>query len=74
MTTILVTVKPRSGISELRQTSDGGWQARVKAPPVEGKANEELRKLVARHFGVTKSQVTIRTGKAGRTKLVQIDD
>lgn len=74
MTTILVKVKPRSGTSELRQASDGGWEARVKSAPVDGKANEELRKLVARHFGVTKRQVTVRTGKAGRTKLVQIDD
>lgn len=74
MTTIRVKVKPGSGTSELRQASDGGWQARVKALPIEGKANEELRKLVARHFGVPKRQVRIRTGKTGRTKLVQIED
>lgn len=72
MRKIRVKVKPSSRVNELEQSSDGTWHARIKSPPVDGKANDELLKLIARHFGVRKSQVTIKSGKSGRTKLVQI--
>lgn len=73
MTKILVKVKPNARTSEIEQLSDGSWQARLKSPPAEGKANAELLQLVAKHFGVPKSRVTLKSGQSGRTKFVQID-
>ena len=67
-----VKVKPNARASSLTQESDGSWIARVKAPPVDGKANEELVRLVADHFGCPKSAVTIRTGASGRTKRIEV--
>jgi hypothetical protein len=46
----------------------------VAAPPVEGQANEALVALVAKHFGVRRTQVRIKSGASGRMKLVQVDD
>ncbi len=74
MKTIQVKVKPRARESELEELSDGSWVARIKAPPVDGKANIELVTLIARHFGVRKAQVSIRSGASGRLKLVRIED
>jgi uncharacterized protein YggU (UPF0235/DUF167 family) len=48
--------------------------ARVKARPVDGKANAALIALVAAHFGLRKAQVSIRSGASGRMKLVQIEE
>ncbi len=73
MKTLQVKVKPQARVSELELQSDGTWLARLKAPPVDGRANEELIALVARHFGLRKSQVCIKSGAAARVKLVQID-
>ena len=73
MTTIQVKVKPKSKVSGLDQSSDGTWVAKVKAPPVDGRANEELIALVAQRFGVRKAQVSIKSGASGRLKLVQIE-
>ena len=67
-----VKVKPRSRVSELVRASDGTWVARIQAPPVDGKANAELVALVARHFGCARAAVTIKSGAAGRMKLVKI--
>lgn len=67
-----VKVKPRSRSSELVQASDGSWIARLKSPPVDGKANAELVGLVAAHFGLPKAAVSIRSGASGRLKLVEI--
>jgi len=73
MTTIRVKVKPNSRASMLEQGSDGVWLARLKAPPVDGKANAELVALIAGHFGCRKADVVIRSGAGGRMKLVRID-
>jgi uncharacterized protein len=67
-----VRVKPRSRTSELVRAPDGSWVARLKAPPVDGKANEELVALVAAQFKCPKSAVSIKSGAGGRLKLVKV--
>ena len=70
---IQVRVKPNARVSTLEQQLEGTWLAQLKAPPVDGKANAELIKLVARQFGCARSVVSIKSGAGGRTKLVKID-
>jgi uncharacterized protein (TIGR00251 family) len=70
---IQVKVKPRSRVSALEQADDGIWTARLKSPPIDGKANAELIALVARHFQCNKSAVFIKSGASGRLKLVRIE-
>lgn len=70
---IAVRVKPNSRQPSLEQGADGVWIARVQAPPVDGRANEELVGLVARQFGCPKRAISIRSGAGGRHKLVQIE-
>lgn len=67
-----VKVKPRARVSELSQAADGTWIAKLKASPVDGKANEELVALVAERFQCPKAAVTIKAGMSGRTKLVKV--
>ncbi len=74
MLTIQVKVKPGSKVSEIVLLEDGTYSARVKGRPVDGKANEELIGLVARHFGCVKSAVSIKSGASSRIKLVQVAD
>ena len=71
--TLQVKVKPRAKVSELSQAADGTWIARLKAPPVDGKANQELVRLIAEKFECSRTAVTIKAGAAGRTKLVRIE-
>ena len=73
MRTLRLKVKPNSRVEELVELADGSWEARVKAPPVDGKANAALIALVAGHFGVRKAQVRVKSGAASRLKLIQID-
>jgi len=67
-----VRVKPNSRSSSLEESPDGTWVARVKSPPVDGKANQELIALVARRFHCRKAAVRIRAGGSGRMKLLHI--
>ena len=73
MRTLKLKVKPGSRDESLTEQADGTWLARVKAPPVDGKANAALITLVAAHFGLRKSQVSIKSGASGRMKLVQLE-
>ena len=70
--TIQIKVKPNSRHSLLEQRQDGTWFAQLKSPPVDGKANEELITLVAKHFKRAKSDVQIKFGGSSRIKLIQI--
>jgi len=70
---IQVKVTPRARESSLKQMADGIWVAKLKSPPVDGRANAELVALVADQFGCRKAAVSIRAGASGRVKLVRID-
>jgi len=69
---IQIKVKPNSRTSRLEQNADGTWLAQLKSPPVDGKANEELISVIAKHFKCAKSDVSIKSGAASRNKLIQI--
>ena len=74
MKTLRVKVRPNARTNALVQQDDGTWVAQVKAPPVDGKANDALIALIARHFALRKSQVTVKHGATGRMKLVSVDE
>ena len=73
MRMLKLKVKPGSRDESLIEQDDGTWLARVKAPPVDGKANAALITLIAAHFGLRKAQVSIKSGGSGRMKLVQLE-
>ena len=67
-----VKVKPRARASTLARLADGSWVARLKSPPVDGKANAELVALVAAHFRCRRAEVEIKRGASGRLKWVKV--
>ena len=69
---ITVRAKPRSPVSGLEQDASGAWVARLQSSPVDGKANEELVALIAKHFGCARSCVAVISGATARLKLVRI--
>ena len=71
---IQVKVKPNARSASFAAAGDGTWLAQLKSPPVDGKANAELIKLVAAHFECRRSAVTIKSGTSGRLKWVRIEN
>jgi len=69
---ITVKVKPGSKTEDVEKTADGEYVVRVKAPPIEGRANEAVRGALAAHFGIPKSRIVIKHGSSGKRKLVEI--
>ena len=68
-----VKVKPNSKQQKIEEQPDGSLSVHLKSPPVDGKANEELIKLLSEKFDVPKSYIRIKSGLSSRQKLVEID-
>lgn len=69
---IWVTVKPNSKQQKISELADGNLKIWLKSPPVDGQANRELIKLLAKKYGVSKSQVSIAFGLTGKNKIIEI--
>jgi len=64
-------------IPRAKRTAFAGWRGdrlviRLQAPPVEGAANEALRKFLAKALGIRKSDIEIVTGERSREKTLRI--
>jgi hypothetical protein len=73
MKKLSVKVKPNSKQQKIEVGDDGGLTIRLQSPPVEGKANAELIQLLAKTYGVRKSQVHIKSGVTAKIKQIEID-
>ena len=71
--TFPVRVQPRASRNEIIGELDGALKLRLAAPPVDGEANEELIRFLAKLFGVTRRQVSILSGQTSKNKLVRIE-
>ncbi|HKO42261.1 MAG TPA: DUF167 domain-containing protein [Pyrinomonadaceae bacterium] len=67
-----VLVSPRSSRSEIVGEHDGALRVRIAAAPVEGAANEELGRLLAKAFEVPRTAVGIVSGHSLKRKTVSI--
>ena len=70
--TFTVRVVPRASRSEIVGEHEGPLRVRVAAPPVNGAANEELVRLLARAFRVPRRAVRIIGGTTAKVKQVDI--
>ena len=69
---VRVRLTPRSGRNEIGGWREGLLRVRVMAPPVDGKANAALERLIAKALGVPKRDVSVVSGARGRGKTIEI--
>lgn len=68
-----VQVVPRASRSEVVGEHNGALRVRIAAPPVDGAANEELIRILAKTFNVSRSAVKILSGHSGKLKQIGIE-
>ena len=69
---LTVHIQPKAKCTELAGEHGQALKVRVAAPPVDGQANDALRKFLAGLCGVAPREVQIRTGATSRAKRVAI--
>ncbi|HEY0004711.1 MAG TPA: DUF167 domain-containing protein [Pyrinomonadaceae bacterium] len=70
--TFTVRVVPRASKSGVAGLMDGALRVRLAAPPVEGAANEELVRTLARALDVSPRSVEIMSGHTSKIKQVRV--
>ena len=67
-----IRVVPRASRSEIVGIHDGALKIRIASPPVDGAANAEIVRFLAKAFGVSKSDVSIPSGETSKNKRIKI--
>jgi uncharacterized protein (TIGR00251 family) len=67
-----VHVQPGAGRSAVVGRHGDALKVRVAAPPVEGRANEATRALLAEALGVPDADVDLTSGQSSRTKRFRL--
>ena len=70
---VAVRLQPRARRDEVVGEREGRVVIRVTAPPVDGKANEALCRLIAKVAGVAPSKVAVIKGQTAREKVVRVE-
>jgi len=69
---IVARVQPNACQNQVLGFKDGVLHLRIAAPPIKGKANQELIKFLSDILGVSKSNLTIEKGVTGKKKVIGI--
>jgi hypothetical protein len=70
--TFTVRLVPCASVTEIIGEHDGALKIRVAAPPVEGAANRELLRVLAKGFKVPQHAVEIVSGVHSKNKVVRV--
>ena len=72
-TTVELRVKPRAKRDKIVVVDENNFDVWVTSPPVDGKANEQVVKLLSKSLGISRSAIVIIRGESGKNKVVRID-
>ena len=70
---VSIHVQPRAARSEIVGLHGAALKVRLRAPPVDGAANEALVTLLAERLGVARRAVRVIAGASSRAKTVEVD-
>ena len=71
---ISIRVKPNSKENQVVEKGPDQLLVKVKAPPQENKANQEVIKTLAEYFHVSKSRISIVAGFRSKQKVLELED
>jgi len=70
---VSVHVKTRSQRPGVTPRADGSFMVRVSAAPIDGLANESIRRTIAKYFGIARSKVRLIKGIRGQRKVYRLN-
>lgn len=71
---INVKVVPKSSIQRVEENLLGELKVKLKSPPIQGRANQELIEILAKYYKVSKSQIEIIQGEKSKNKIININE
>lgn len=74
MKKFLVHTVPNSRANDIKQIAENVLKVKVAAPPIDGRANKELIKILAKHFKVHKKDILILHGATSKEKIIGVEE
>lgn len=71
---IFVRVKANAKKAEVEEIDATHFRVAVTATPVDGKANQAVRKALAKHLGVAPTRLVLKSGVSSRDKVFEVDE
>ena len=71
---IIVKTKPGAKDDKIERIDESNYVISVKEPPINGRANAALIKLLAEHFDISPSLIEIISGFTARVKVIEINN
>ncbi|HWC72970.1 MAG TPA: DUF167 domain-containing protein [Gemmatimonadales bacterium] len=68
----MLHIVPRAATTTVAGRHGDAIKIRIAAPPVDGAANDELVRFLARRLGVPRNAIRITAGESGRRKTISI--
>jgi uncharacterized protein (TIGR00251 family) len=69
---LFIRVQPRSSRDGFAEVMENQRKLRIRAAPVDGKANQHLVRYLSRLLGVPKSRIRVETGHSSRNKRIRV--
>jgi len=69
---INIKAKPSAKESEVEKIDDNNFVVSVKEPPIQGRANQAIIKLLSEYFNTSPTRVRIVVGHTSRNKIIEI--
>ncbi len=70
---LFLRIQPRGGRDAFVGVHGDRYKVRITAPPVDGRANAQLIRFLAKAFGVGRADVRLVSGESSRNKGVRIE-
>lgn len=74
MVKIIVKTKPGAREDKIEKVDESNYIVYVKEPPINGRANASLIKLLAKYFDISPSLIEIVSGYMARVKVIEISN
>ena len=65
-------VQPRASKNEVAGTVGGSLKIKLTSPPVDGAANDALIRFISKKLAISRSEISILSGKKSRNKGLKI--
>ncbi|MEZ4180101.1 MAG: DUF167 domain-containing protein [Candidatus Doudnabacteria bacterium] len=74
MTKLFVTAHPNSKNPRLIELSQNSYQIYIATSPIDGKANQQIINVLAKHLKVAKSRLQLVRGHKSKQKVLELSD
>ncbi|MFO0662732.1 MAG: DUF167 domain-containing protein [Polyangiaceae bacterium] len=71
---LTVRAKPSAKESAIARADGLEADVRLAAPPIDGKANDELVRILSKALGVPRKNIAVVMGQSSKQKVVQVED